>query len=228
MRVVIAGAGSVGSSIARELLSHGHDVLLIDRKPEAVGRSEVVGARWLIGDACEFSTLQDARLEDADVVVAATGDDKANLVLSLLAKSEFGVARTVGRVNNPKNDWMFDDSWGVDVAVSTPRLMTALVEEAVEVGDLVRLLTLQTGVSSMVEFTVPDGSVLTGRTLGEVSWPADSTVVAILRDDVPITPSPDDVIEPGDELFFVTAIAAEDELRAVLGGRTGAGDEGAA
>ena len=219
MRVVIAGAGSVGSSIARELLSHGHEVLLVDRKPEAVGRSGLVGARWLIGDACEFSTLQDARLAEADVVVAATGDDKANLVLSLLAKSEFGVARTVGRVNNPKNDWMFDDSWGVDVAVNTPRLMTALVEEAVEVGDLVRLLTLQTGVSSMVEFTVPAGSELIGRTIGSVLWPADSTVVAILRDAAPITPSPDDVIEPGDELFFVTTIAAEDELREVLGSR---------
>ena len=122
----------------------------------------------------------------------------------------------MGRVNNPKNDWMFDDAWGVDVAVSTPRLMTALVEEAVEIGDLVRLLTLQTGVASMVEFTVPHDSRLIGRTIGQVRWPADATVVAILRDDAPITPSPDDVIEGGDELFFIATIAAEDELRAVL------------
>ncbi|UWX98326.1 TrkA family potassium uptake protein [Arthrobacter zhaoxinii] len=216
MKVVIAGAGSVGSSIAKELLSHGHDVLLIDEKPECVGRSGLRGARWLIGDACELTTLKDALLEEADVVVSATGDDKVNLVVSLLAKSEFGVARTVGRVNNPKNDWMFDDSWGVDVAVNTPRLMTALVEEAVEIGDLVRLLSLQTGVSSMVEFTVPTDSHLTGRTLGSIDWPQDATVVAILRDDAPITPSNDDVVEPGDELFFITTIAAEDELRAVL------------
>lgn len=216
MKVVIAGAGSVGSSIAKELLSHGHQVLLIDEKPEVEGRSELVGARWLIGDACELTTLKDASLDEADVVVSATGDDKVNLVVSLLAKSEFGVARTVGRVNNPKNDWMFDDSWGVDVAVNTPRLMTALVEEAVEVGDLVRLLTLQGGVASMVEFTVPLDSPLTGRTLGSISWPMDTTVTAILRDDAPITPSVDDVIEPGDELFFICTIAAEDDLRAVL------------
>ncbi|KAD3633194.1 NAD-dependent epimerase/dehydratase family protein [Arthrobacter yangruifuii] len=216
MKVVIAGAGSVGSSIAKELLSHGHEVLLVDEKPECVGRSDLRGAQWLIGDACELTTLKDARLEEADVVVSATGDDKVNLVVSLLAKSEFGVARTVGRVNNPKNDWMFDDSWGVDVAVNTPRLMTALVEEAVEIGDLVRLLSLQTGVSSLVEFTVPSDSHLTGRTLGSIDWPLDATVVAILRDDAPITPSNDDVIEPGDELFFITTIAAEDELRAVL------------
>lgn len=220
MKVVIAGAGSVGSSIARELLAHHHEILLIDEKPEVIGRSGLKGARWLIGDACEITTLKDARLEEADVVVSATGDDKVNLVVSLLAKSEFGVGRTVGRVNNPKNDWMFDDSWGVDVAVNTPRLMTALVEEAVEIGDLVRLLTLQTGVSSMVEFTVPQDSALIGRTLGSVDWPADSTVVAILRDDAPITPSPDDVIESGDELFFITTIPAEDELRVVLTGRS--------
>ncbi|MCC9177996.1 potassium channel family protein [Arthrobacter sp. zg-Y750] len=230
MKVVIAGAGSVGSSIAKELLAHGHEVLLIDEKPECAERTGLRGAQWLIGDACELTTLKDARLEEADVVVSATGDDKVNLVVSLLAKSEFGVARTVGRVNNPKNDWMFDDSWGVDVAVNTPRLMTALVEEAVEIGDLVRLLTLQTGVSSMVEFTVPTGSHLTGRTLGSIDWPLDSTVVAILRDDAPITPSSDDVVEPGDELFFITTIAAEDELRAILSpaALTGASAAGAA
>lgn len=219
MRVVIAGAGSVGSSIARELLAHNHEILLIDQKPEVIGRSGLKGARWLIGDACELTTLKDARLEEADVVVSATGDDKVNLVVSLLAKSEFGVGRTVGRVNNPKNDWMFDDSWGVDVAVNTPRLMTALVEEAVEIGDLVRLLTLQTGVASMVEFTVPQDSELIGTTLGAIDWPTDATVVAILRDDVPITPSRDDVIEAGDELFFITTIPAEDELRKVLAAR---------
>lgn len=229
MKVVIAGAGSVGSSIARELLSNNHDILLIDQKPEAIGRSGLKGARWLIGDACEITTLRDANLDEADVVVSATGDDKVNLVVSLLAKSEFGVARTVGRVNNPKNDWMFDDSWGVDVAVNTPRLMTALVEEAVEIGDLVRLLTLQTGVASMVEFTVPHDSPLVGRTLGSIDWPQDATVVAILRDDAPITPSRDDVIEDSDELFFVTTIAAEDQLRSVLTARSSsAADDGAA
>lgn len=218
MKVVIAGAGSVGSSIARELMSHGHDILLIDQKPESVARSGIADACWIIGDACELTTLKEARLEEADVVVSATGDDKVNLVVSLLAKSEFGVGRTVGRVNNPKNEWMFDDSWGVDVAVNTPRLMTALVEEAVEVGDVVRLLTLQSGVASIVEFTVPPTSAYLGRTLESIHWPADATVVAILRDDQPITPSGDDVIDSGDELFFISTIAAETQLRQLLMG----------
>ena len=220
MKVIIAGAGSVGSSIARELLAHGHDVLLIDPKPEVIGRSGLRGAKWLIGDACELSTLKEAQIAEADVVVSASGDDKVNLVVSLLAKTEFGVGRTVGRVNNPKNDWMFDGSWGVDVAVNTPRLMTALVEEAVEIGDVVRLLTLRTGEASLVEFTVPADSAIVGRTVGEVEWPADCTLVAILRDQVPIPPSRDDVVDHRDELFFLTTLEAEDALRRLLAPRT--------
>ena len=157
MRVVIAGAGSVGRSIARELLSNGHQVLLIDRLPRAVQTQRVAevllierepralkvdtvpGAEWLLADACELDTLVEARIQSCDVVVAATGDDKVNLVVSLIAKTEYGVPRTVARVNNPKNEWMFDEAWGVDVAVSTPRLMTALIEEAVSIGDLVKV-----------------------------------------------------------------------------------------
>src|SRR6476469_7132779 len=168
MRVAIAGAGNVGRSIASELLGNGHEVLLIEREPRALKVETVPNAEWLLADACELDTLVEARVQTCDVVVAATGDDKVNLVVSLLAKTEFGVGRTVGRVNNPKNDWMFDDSWGVDVAVNTPQLMTALVEEAVEIGDLVRLLTLQTGVSSLVEFTVPHDSHVIGLTVGDI------------------------------------------------------------
>ena len=111
-------------------------MLLVDHNAAEVQPSRVSDASWLLADACEISALHEAGLENCDVVVAATGDDKANLVVSLLAKTEFGVPRTVARVNNPKNEWLFDEGWGVDVAVSTPRLMTALVEEAVSVGNL--------------------------------------------------------------------------------------------
>ncbi len=116
MRVVIAGAGSVGRSIARELLHNGHQVLLMDRERKDVQASRVPEANWLLADACEIAALHEAGLADCDTVVAATGDDKVNLVVSLLAKTEFGVPRTVARVNNPKNEWMFDEAWGVDVA----------------------------------------------------------------------------------------------------------------
>ncbi|MGO2051771.1 potassium channel family protein [Glutamicibacter sp. 287] len=218
MKVMIAGAGSVGSSIARELVLNSHQVLIVDPKAEMADREDLENVQWLIGDACELAVLQRAKLEEFDVVVSATGDDKVNLVVSLLAKSEFGVRRTVGRVNHPKNEWMFDDAWGVDVAVSTPRLMTALVEEAVEVGDLVRLLTLKSGEVHMVEFTVPHDSALIGRTLGRVTWPQDTTIVAVVRDKAPFPPSDDDVIEGGDEIFFITTPEAESPLRRTLRG----------
>jgi trk system potassium uptake protein TrkA len=114
------------------------------------------------------------------------------------------------------------------MAVNTPQLMTALVEEAVEIGDLVRLLTLQTGVASLVEFTVPHDSHVIGMTVGDIHWPEDATLVAILRDQAPITPSRDDVIDGGDELFFVTTIAAEDGLRELLSSAPGSIDTGEA
>ena len=139
MRILVAGAGSVGCSIARELISHGHEITLVDNAPDAMRVASVPDADWLLADACDIDSLSQADVDACEVVVAATGDDKVNLVISLLAKTEFGVPRTVARVNNPKNEWMFDDSWGVDVAVSTPRIMTSLVEEAVSVGSMVSI-----------------------------------------------------------------------------------------
>jgi trk/ktr system potassium uptake protein len=216
MRVVIAGAGSVGRSIARELLHNGHQVLLIDKDADDVQAARVPAATWLLADACEISSLHEAGLADCDVVVAATGDDKANLVLSLLAKTEFGVPRTVARVNNPKNEWMFDEAWGVDVAVSTPRLMTALVEEAVSIGDLVRIFTFGQGQSTMVELTLPDDSPYAGKRVGDVPWPDDSVLVGIIREDHPIAPSRDDSLEAHDELLFLATPEIEDELESML------------
>jgi trk system potassium uptake protein len=216
MRVVIAGAGSVGRSIARELLHNGHQVLLIDKEVDDSQVRTVPTATWLMADACEISSLHEAGLADCDVVVAATGEDKVNLVLSLLAKTEFGVPRTVARVNNPKNEWMFDEAWGVDVAVSTPRLMTALVEEAVGVGDLVRIFTFGQGQSTMVEITLPENSPYAGKRVGDVPWPDDGVLVGIIREDHPIAPSRDDSLEAHDELLFLATPEIEDALEAML------------
>ena len=216
MRVVIAGAGSVGRSIARELLHNGHQVLLIDKNADDFQAARVPAATWLLADACEISSLHEAGLADCDVVVAATGDDKVNLVLSLLAKTEFGVPRTVARVNNPKNEWMFDEAWGVDVAVSTPRLMTALVEEAVSVGDLVRIFTFGQGSSTMVELTLPENSPFAGKRIGDVPWPDDTVLVGIIREDHPIAPTRDDSLEAHDELLFLATPEIEDALEAML------------
>src|SRR5277367_3924310 len=217
MRVAIAGAGAVGRSIARELLENGHEVLLIDQKPSAIKVDSVPRAEWLLADACEISSLDDAALDRCNVVVAATGDDKVNLVVSLLAKTEYGVPRVVARVNHPGNEWLYNESWGIDVAVSTPRLLSALVEEAVSVGDLVRLMTFRQSEASLVEMTMPADAPLAGQRVGSIEWPSDTALVAILRDGRVIVPSSDDPLEAGDELLFVTSQDVEGELARLLG-----------
>ena len=219
MRVAIAGAGAVGLSIAKELIENGHEVLLIDKDPKAIQVYAAPGAEWLMADACEIQALDDAGLESYNVVIAATGDDKANLVTSLLAKTEFAVPRTVGRVNHPNNEWLFNESWGVDVAVSTPRLLSALVEEAVSVGDLVRLMTFRQSEASLVELTMPADAPLVGQRFGDIDLPADTALVAILREGRVIVPQQDDPLEAGDELLFVASQDVEDQLAELLSSR---------
>lgn len=219
MRVAIAGAGSVGRSIARELIDNGHQVLLIDRDLAAIKPDTVPDAEWLLADACELDSLEEARLQTCDVAIAATGDDKVNLVHTLLAKTEFGVPRTVGRVNDPGNEWLFDEVWGCDVAVSTPRLMCALVEEAVTVGDLVRLFTFQRGSTDLVEMTLPESSPCVGRRIGDIAWPGHGALVGIIRDGRGLPPDRDGALEAGDELLFIVDRDNESELARYLSPR---------
>ena len=216
MRVAIAGAGNVGRSIAAELIDNGHQVMLIERVPNMLRPERVPQAEWVLADACEVASLQAARLETCDVVVAATGDDKVNLVVSLLAKTEFGVNRVVARVNRAENEWLFTDQWGVDVSVSKPRLMAALVEEAVTVGDLVRLMTFRQSQANLVEITLPPSAPYVGHPVRDVPMPRDCALVAILRGKRVLVPSPDDPLEVSDELIFVVTSEVEDEVRAVI------------
>ncbi|MGQ0623440.1 MAG: potassium channel family protein [Sporichthyaceae bacterium] len=216
MRVAIAGAGAVGRSIASELVGNGHEVLLIDRDPKAIKVEVVPNAEWLLADACEMSTMQEAQLHRCQVMIAASGDDKVNLVVSLLAKTEFAVPRVVARVNHPNNEPLFTEAWGVDVAVSTPRLLSALVEEAVTVGDLVRLFSFRHGEANLVELTLPEDSPQIGNRVGDVTWPPNTALVTIIRQDRVLVPSRDDPLEAGDELLFVAAADREAALEDLL------------
>jgi len=216
MKVAIAGAGAVGRSIARELIDNGHDVLLIDKDPSKVDPARIPDAEWLQGDACELENLENAKLEEYEVVVGATGDDKVNLVVSLLAKTEFSVRRVVARINHPANEWLFTEAWGVDVAVSTPRVLAALVEEAVEVGDIVRLFSLRQGQANLIEVTLPEGAPCAGMPVRELALPRDAALVAIVRGARVIAPTPEEPLEAGDELLFVALPEAEEPLRSSM------------
>jgi trk system potassium uptake protein TrkA len=224
MRVAIAGAGNVGRSIAQELIDNGHHVMLIERQPAMLRPERVPRAEWVLADACELASLEEAAVAGCDVVVAATGDDKVNLVVSLLAKTEFAVPRVVARVNRAENEWLFTEQWGVDVAVSKPRVMAALVEEAVTVGELVRLMTFRQGEANLVEITLPETAPYVGKPVRTVPLPRDSALTAILRGKRVLVPTPDDPLEAGDELIFVCTAEMEDAVRAVILGAAEPGE----
>jgi len=225
VRVAIAGAGNVGVFIAADLKDAGHDVLMIEQDPDLVARSRPkLGVRWFVADACEVASLHEAGLADVDVVVAATGDDEDNLVISLLAKQEFAVPRVVARVNHPQNHWLFNEAWGVDVSVSTPHLLTALVEEAVSVGTLVRLLQFQD--ARLVEVTLAESSPAVGVALSELGVPRDATVVAVIRERHVIVPRGETMMQPHDEVLVLVTPESEEAVKSLLvggGAPTGTG-----
>jgi trk system potassium uptake protein TrkA len=217
VRVAIAGAGNVGLHVADALAGAGHQVLLIEQRREVAAREATrAGVEWHIGDACEVASLKDAHLEECDVLVAATGDDEDNLVVSLLAKQEFGMPRVIARVNHPKNEWMFSENWGVDVFVSTPQLITAMVEEAVSVGKLVEILRFEHGLARLVEVTLAPDSPVVDQTIAQLAIPREATIVAILREDHLVVPRGETLFEAGDEVLALVTPDSEEEMRELL------------
>ena len=218
VKVAIAGAGNVGRFLTEDLARSGHEVVLIDRDPDRLASlPSIEGVRYVTADACEVSSLQAAHFDEMDVVVATTGDDEDNLVISQLAKQEFAVPRVIARVNHPKNHWLFNEMWGVDVAVSTPHLLAGLVEEAVSVGTLVRLLQFEGGHTRLMEVTLDAGSPVLGSEFGALVLPRGSAVVALVRDGHVVVPRSDAPLVIGDEVvLLVSAQCEDDEIRTLL------------
>jgi len=220
VRIVIVGAGKVGTFIAEDLVGNGHEVVVVERDHHQVERRRVApglgSISWVVADACEISELARAEPERADVLLAVTGDDEDNLVASLLAKQEFGVPRVIARVNHPANEWMFGEMWGVDIAVSAPHLLSALVEEAVSVGSIVRLLQVAGGKARLVEVTLSDDSPILGQEIVAVGFPRGSSVVAIVRAGNVVVPRGDTSFHVGDEVIVLVTDEAEEEVTALL------------
>lgn len=219
MKVAIAGGGKVGTYIAGDLARNRHEVVLIERD---AARAIEIAARLPItvreADACELNELHAAGLGDVDVMVAATGEDQVNLVVSLLAKQEFAIPRVVARVNHPKNQWLFNEAWGVDVSVSSPQLLTALVEEAVSVGALVQLLPLRGSQAKLVEVRLAKGFPSGSVPLSEIAMPRDATIVAVVRDSHVIVPTPDTVLQAADEVLALVTPDSEADFKALFVG----------
>ena len=220
MKIAIAGAGSVGIAIAEDLGKNGHDVIVFEQEPEVAERlNSTTDLRVIAGDACELATLRANNLDEVDVMVAATGDDEDNLVISLLAKQEFAVPRVIARVNNTKNQWLFDETWGVDVSVSTPQLLTSLVEEAFAVGSLVQLMTFDDGNANLFEVTLADSSPADGKQIEELDLGREMVIVAVVRNGHVVNPTPNVQLNRGDEVVILAPAARAEAITQLLNGR---------
>ncbi|WP_328404246.1 NAD-binding protein [Streptomyces sp. NBC_00390] len=217
MKALIAGAGRLGTQIAQVLAAARNDVTLVDidedRIAELEGRLPV---RLVAGDACEPSFLEHAGAHTADLIIAATGNDEDNLVISLLAKRQFAVPRVAARVNDAENTWLFDQNWGVDTAVPAATPLISLIEEATGATDTVALLRLSKAGVDVIETAITPQSRAAGRALGEITLPAGTVIATIIREGQPTVPTPEMRLQPGDELLIVSHAATEQEIHAAF------------
>jgi trk system potassium uptake protein len=213
MKVIVAGAGKIGRYLASDLGRLGHEVVVLERFPHALEKVEAEHVHPMLGDACSVDVLEAAGARETDVVIAATGDDEDNLVISLLCKQEFAVPRVLARVNYPENEWLFDDSWGVDLAVSPPHMLTALVEEEVTAGDLVPLLKLQKGEVELLEVRLQETSAAVGRRVVDLDLPPDVSLFAVVRKGRVVPCRATTPLIDGDEVFVLVGPGGRDLLQ---------------
>jgi trk system potassium uptake protein TrkA len=220
VRVVVAGGGSVGTAISLDLVDRHHDVTLLEHMSATAEKlkSLLPGVNVMAADACEYASLSAADLRNVDVVIAATGDDEDNLVISWLSKQEFGVPRVIARINNSRNEWLFNETWGVDISVSTPALITSLVDEAVEVGSIINLMDLAQGRMRLIEVTLAASApaIVGDRTLDELRLPDTVRVVAVVRSDQPMVPSPSMHFVEHDHVILIAREDAAHECSAAF------------
>ncbi|MCX5336731.1 TrkA family potassium uptake protein [Streptomyces sp. NBC_00140] len=217
MNVIIAGAGRLGTQIAQVLAAAHNEVTLIDADDDRVAELEGrVPVRLIAGDACEPTLLEHAGALTADLLIATTGDDEDNLVISLLAKRQFSVARVAARCNDADNAWLFDERWGVDVAVPAATPLISLIEEATGATDTVALLRLSKAGVNVIETAITPQSRTAGRALGDVPLPEGTVVATIVRDGQPTVPDPAVRLRPGDEILLVSHNATEQEIHAAF------------
>jgi trk system potassium uptake protein len=214
MNVIIIGGGKTGVQITHRLLDEGHRVKLIEIRPETAGRlrSELPEQVVIIGDGSSPSILEASGIQTTQVLAAVTGDDEANLVITTLARFEFNIPRTIARVNNPKNAWLFTPEMGVDVGLNQTDILTGLILEEMSMGDMMTLLKLRRGLYSLVEEKLPPRSKVLGIPLKELPIPPTCVIAAVLRNAQVVTPRGNLVFEEGDEVLAVVDNQSKDDL----------------
>ena len=213
--IVISGGGMVGSFLARDL-SGKHTVVVIEKNADRCEKlATAIRAMVINGDACDFRTQQEARVEKADLFAAVTGDDDDNLVACQLAKTSFEVPRAVARVNNPKNERIFN-LMGID-AISSTTVIGHLIEEETTVGDIITLHVLKHGKLAIIEVDIPDAYCSScGKAVKDLGLPEGCVLVSIIREDEVIVPRGDAVIQAGDSVIAVSSVEREAQLKKIL------------
>ena len=203
MKVIVVGAGKLGRRVVG-YITEKHDVVAIEKNEDrARDIAEEFHIRAVHGDGDEPRVLLEAGVDRADVLVAATGHDEDNLVAALLAKNEFKVKKVIAACRNPRNRWLFNRSWGVDVVVDSAQIVGRLIEEEATLSDVVTLLELHQGEFSVTAVSVTDGSALIGKTIADLHLPDGCTTAAVLHGSSVLPAGSSAPLVSGDELILV-------------------------
>ncbi|RJQ32156.1 MAG: NAD-dependent epimerase/dehydratase family protein [Actinobacteria bacterium] len=219
MFAIVVGGGRVGSYLAKQLVTDGHKVTIVEQREDVAAKDakEVPEASIVQGDGCDPEQLELAGANQADLVAAVTGHDEDNLVICQLSKYTFNVGRVVSRINNPKNEWLYNKQWGVDVAVSAVHIISKIIQEEATLGDIVTLLKLKEGKVTLVELVLNEKSKAVGKKIMELPLPPEKALIAaILREGTIIVPKGDTVLAAGDEVLALTSVAKEKDIKEAL------------
>ena len=219
-RVLVVGGGKVGTYLASLLLADGHSVTVIEGRSEEFPRLQqnLPAEVHVQGNGTDPLVLEAAGIRQADVVAAVSRADETNLVITSLARFEFNVPRTIARVNNPKNAWLFTPEMGVDVALNQADLMAHLIAEEMSLGDMMTLLKLRRGQYSIVENRVNPRAVAAGKPIRELDLPHECVLTAIFRGGELIIPRGETILQPDDEVLALVHISQLDRLASLLRG----------
>jgi trk system potassium uptake protein TrkA len=219
MYVIIAGGGRTGSHLSSLLITQGHKVRLIESRPETLAglHRELPTEVIFEGDYTDPQVLEAAGIGETQVLAAVSASDADNIVVCSLAREVYNVRRIIGRVNNPKNAWLFTPDMGVDVALNQADLMAKLIEEEMSLGDMMILSKLRRGNYSVVEEKIFPGAMAVGRTIRELKLPEHCYIAGILRGSELLLPHGDTQLKTGDEVVALTDDDGAELLAKVLG-----------